>query len=146
MRLETSVQVILHVLKYLAKTKMLEVLQRYSVVMLLWLYILIFIGGTFYSQGSLCSFAGAWNWIRCLVVSSLWLFRANKLFAVLRVPYRKAWNYCLWSFFFSRRHLTWQFLKYPWRSLCAGCFYFVLTFWHRSFTFKFWHILYVKCE
>jgi len=21
-----------------------------------------------------------------------------------------------------------------------------LTFWHRSFTFKFWHILYVKCE
>jgi len=21
-----------------------------------------------------------------------------------------------------------------------------LTFWHRSCTFKFWHILYVKCE
>lgn len=29
-------------------------------------------------------------------------------------------------FFSSRRHLTWQFLKYPWRLLCAGCFYFVL--------------------
>jgi hypothetical protein len=22
----------------------------------------------------------------------------------------------------------------------------LLTFWHQSFTFKFWHILYVKCE
>ena len=34
---------------------------------------------------------------------------------------------------------------------CVKCNYKILlaselTFWHRSFTFKFWHTLYVKCE
>jgi hypothetical protein len=47
---------------------------------------LIIIGGNFYSQDSLCTFAGAWNWVLSLVVSSLLLFWAKKLFAVLGVP------------------------------------------------------------